>query len=89
MVVQADELGLDRLTVVICPMSSETDATDAFRPVMQPSAENGLRTSSMVMTDKIIAVRRERLRQVIGRLAAADLEELDLALELVLGLAPR
>jgi len=70
-------------------MSSEVDGTEAFRPIVLPSRLNGLRSPSMVMTDKIVAVRRERLRQVVGRLADEDAGRLDQALLLVLGLAPR
>ena len=85
-IVQADELGPDRLTIIICPMSSAIATTDTIRPVVQPSDENGLRTASLIMTDKIIAVRRERLRSIVGRLSAEDRERLDDALLIVLGL---
>lgn len=87
-VVQADELGSDRRTVIICPMSSEIGATAMLRPIIEPSDENGLRAVTLIMTDKIIAVRRERLRRVVGRLADADRERLDDALRFVLGLEP-
>jgi mRNA interferase MazF len=68
-------------------MSSEVDATEAFRPVVLPTRLNGLRSPTMVMTDKIVAVRRERLRRVIGRLADEDTGRLEQALLLILGLA--
>lgn len=85
-IVQADELGPNRLTIVICPTSSDIADTEAFRPVIMPSPLNGLRKPSMVMTDKIVAVRRERLRAVIGQLASEDTRKLEQALMLVLGL---
>lgn len=85
-VVQADELGPDRLTVIICPTSSDLDPTPAFRPVILPSPLNGLREPSMVMIDKIVAVRRERLRAVIGTLGTEDTRKVDHALFFVLGL---
>jgi mRNA interferase MazF len=85
-VVQADELGPDRLTVLICPTLSDLDATPAFRPVILPSPLNGLREPSMVLIDKIVAVRRERLRAVIGTLGTEDARKVDHALFFVLGL---
>lgn len=85
-IVQADELGPDRLTIIICPISSDIADTWAFRPVIMPSPLNGLREPSMVMIDKIVAVRRERLRAVIGELGSEDARKVDRALFLVLGL---
>lgn len=85
-VVQADELATDRLTVVICPIASHLDDTPAFRPVIAPSSLNGLRERSMVMTDKVVAVRRERLRAVIGVLESENMRKVDQALFFVLGL---
>jgi mRNA interferase MazF len=39
------------------------------------------------MTDKLVALRRDRIRRVIGRIDAETSEQLDSALLLVLGLA--
>jgi len=39
------------------------------------------------MTDKLVALRRDRVRRVIGRIDAETSEQLDRALLLVLGLA--
>jgi mRNA interferase MazF len=39
------------------------------------------------MADKPVAIRRERVGQPIGRLAAADMARLNVALALVMGLA--
>jgi mRNA interferase MazF len=86
-VVQADELGDDTTTVLICPMSSEIAATPKLRPIIDPTAANGLRIRSQIMTDKVTALRRDRIRRVVGRLDAAVLDELDRALLIVLGLA--
>lgn len=85
-VVQADELG-SRRTVVVCPMSSETDETTILRPVIEATGETGLHSVSQIMTDKITAVRRDRIRRVLGSLRAVDVERLDRAILIVLGLA--
>jgi len=42
---------------------------------------------SQVMTDKLAAVRRDKIKRIIGRLNAGSLEQLDRALMVVLGLA--
>jgi mRNA interferase MazF len=85
-VVQAEELG-ERRTIVVCPMSSDTSEASALRPHVEPTPANGLRFRSQIVTDKIVAVRRDRIRSAIGRLDTATGERLDRALLVVLGLA--
>lgn len=88
-VVQADELGDDTTSVLACPLSSNlTDNPNPrLRPIVEPAAGNGLRLRSQIMTDKLLAQRRERLRHVIGTIDAETRGRLDAALLLVLGLA--
>jgi mRNA interferase MazF len=84
--VQADELG-DAPTILVCPLTSEVAERLPIRPVVEPRADNGLRLRSQIMTDKIIPLRRERVRRVLGSLDTKTQEALDNALLLVLGLA--
>ncbi len=86
-VVQADELGAATTSVIVCPLSSTTHASGWLRPIIEPSSANGLRAKSQIMTDKITALRRDRVRDVVGRLESDQLDRLDRALLLVLGLA--
>jgi mRNA interferase MazF len=86
-IVQADELGDATTSVLVCPMSSEVTELHRLRPVVEPTANNGLRLRSQIMTDKINALRRDRVRQVLGSLDTDASERLDSALLLVLGLA--
>jgi mRNA interferase MazF len=79
-VVQADELGDQTTSILICPMSS--DLSDFRR-----TRANGLRLRSHAMTDKVSPVRRDRIRRVIGSLDAQSTEALNGALLVVLGLA--
>jgi mRNA interferase MazF len=67
-------------------MSSDITEFHRLRPVVEPSATNGLRLRSQIMTDKINALRRDRIRQVLGSLDANASEQLDRALLIVLGL---
>jgi mRNA interferase MazF len=86
-VVQTDAFSSAHASVVICQMTSElTDAPD-FRITVEPSQRNGLRLPSQVMADKPVAVRRERIGRIIGRLETDDISRLNSALAFVMGLA--
>ncbi len=85
-IVQTDALPSDHASLVLCQMTSSLSDTE-FRITVEPSSENGLRATSQVMTDKPVTVRRERVGQLIGRLAAADVARLNVALAFVMGLA--
>ena len=54
---------------------------------VQPAPENGLRKSSQVMIDKIIAVRRETLGPPFGRLDPDAMLSVTRSLAVFLGLA--
>lgn len=86
-IVQSDELDQERRTVIICPLSSEIGDAADLRPVVEPSAENGLKELSQIMTERITAVRRERVRGLVGHLDPEGQERLDRALLIALGLA--
>jgi mRNA interferase MazF len=86
-IVQANELGDTTNSVLVCPMSSDVSEFHHLRPVIQPSPDNGLRLRSQIMTDKINALRRDRVRQVLGSLDDEATERLNSALLTVLGLA--
>jgi mRNA interferase MazF len=86
-IVQADELGDDTMTIIACPITSELTERLPIRPIVEPDDANGLRIRSQIMADRILAVPRERVRQVIGRLDGQTRERLDQALLLALGLA--
>jgi mRNA interferase MazF len=85
-VVQGDDFnGLS--TVFVCPISSDVQDRLPLRPIIDVTPENGLRLRSQIMTDKLVALRRDRIRRVIGRIDTDISEQLDRALLLVLGLA--
>jgi mRNA interferase MazF len=88
-IVQANELGENTTTVLACPLSSDVQANPnpRLRPVIEPAGGNGLRVRSQIMTDKLFAQRRERVRRVIGSIDSETRGRLDAALLLVLGLA--
>jgi mRNA interferase MazF len=86
-IVQSDAFPQDHGSVVVCQMTSDlADASD-FRVTVEPGSESGLRARSQIMADQPVTVRRERIKQRIGRLAAADIARLNVALAFVMGLA--
>ena len=86
-IVQSDAFPANHGSVVICQMTSELADAPDFRITIEPSPETGIRIRSQVMADKPVTIRRERIGQPIGRLAAADMARLNVALAFVMGLA--
>jgi mRNA interferase MazF len=86
-VVQADEFNEELSTIIICPISSGVQDKLRLRPIIEAEPSNGLRLRSQIMTDKMIALRHDRVRSVIGQIDAETSEHLDRALLVMLGLA--
>ena len=86
-VVQADELGDATTTVLVCPITSDVTERLPVRPIVEADEENGLRVKSQVMTDKMFALPRDRVRRVLGAIDADTADRLNSALLVVLGLA--
>ncbi len=74
-------------SITICALT--TDETDAplFRLLVEPNADNGLRTACRLMVDKITTVPKSKVGAHIGRLGDADVLRLDRAILAFLGLA--
>jgi len=76
-------------SITICAFT--TDPTDAplFRIPIDPSEQNGLRTPSRLMVDKLTTVSKERLGSQMGRLDDEDMIRLNRAILVFLGMAGR
>jgi mRNA interferase MazF len=85
-VVQAHEFNEELSTVFICPVSSDLQERLPLRPMIDAKPSNGLRLRSQIMTDKMISLRHDRIRRVIGHIDPETSEQLDRALLVVLGL---
>jgi mRNA interferase MazF len=85
-VVQGDKFNTGLSTIFVCPLSSDLQDELPLRPMIEVASGNGLRLRSQIMTDKLVSLRRDRIRRVIGRIDAETSEQLDRALLLVLGL---
>lgn len=84
-VVQDDALtGSESL--LVCAFTSDLDYRAPHRPIIEPAPENGLRSPSLVMTDKIQAAPRNRCDRVVGRINPEQQRLIDAALMFVLGL---
>lgn len=86
-VVQTDALPDGHASVIICQMTTSLAEGAAFRVLVEPSADNGLKERSQIMTDKPVTVRRERIGERMGRLNRAETRALNVALAFALGLA--
>jgi len=86
-IVQTDELGDDTSSVLVCPITSVLTDRLPIRPNVEAGTDNGLRLRSQIMTDKTLAVPRDRIRGVLGALDPDAVDRLDRALLVVLGLA--
>jgi mRNA interferase MazF len=80
LVVQSDLFNPTHSSIVICPITSHLVDAPLFRLSISPSRENGLKTESQIMVDKITAVRREHIAKKIGRMNEAEATSVDRAL---------
>lgn len=85
-ILQSDDFIEIFSTVLACPMTTHLIAAPLLRPIVAPNAENGLRDLSQTMVEKISPLRKEVIKQQIGRLGGADLKRIETALLHVAGL---
>ncbi len=74
-------------SVTICDFTPDPAEAPLFRVAVTPSAENGLRSTSLIMADKITTVRRSKLGDRIGMLNDEEMTALGRAVAVFLGLA--
>lgn len=84
LIVQADEFAeLPSLTVL--PLTSDLRDTPLLRVTIEAAPINGLERDSQVMIDKAMTVPRAKVGSRIGRLEAAAMAKVTLALSAFLG----
>lgn len=86
LIVQSDALSETR-SIVTCGFTTLDVEDVPFRPLVQPTPNNGLLVVSAVMAEKLIAVPREKLGKRIGELSGEDMTQVEQAMLLVLGFA--
>jgi len=86
-VVQADSLTESGLgSVILCLLSGTLVEVPLIRLTIEPSPENGLKQRSQIMVDKLLAVSRDRVTKVIGRIDDEQLVRLNRTLAFVVGI---
>jgi mRNA interferase MazF len=85
LIVQTDWLTAEVKSVLTCGLTSLVKNDMLARPALQPDETNGLRGPSQVMTDKIMAVPRDKLGFRIGAVSNVDMARVEHAMLLVLG----
>lgn len=70
----------------LLPLTGELYPAGLFRVGIEPTPENGLDKASQVMVDKITSIAVARIKQKIGRLSGEQMEKIEVALTVWLGL---
>ena len=74
-------------SVTVCAFTTDPTPAPIFRLPVEPKPENGLRSPSSLMVDKITTVPKAKVGARIGRLDPEDLTRLNQAILVFLGLA--
>ena len=74
-------------SITVCPLTSDPTSAAIFRVPIDPSVDNGLRKRSFVMSDKVISIPRTRIGARIGRVSGTDMQNINRAVLVFLGLA--
>lgn len=74
-------------SVLVCPVTKVIVDASAVRITIEPSPTNGLRHLSQIMTDKITALRRDKVGAPFGHLTTHQMTATNRAILLVVGLA--
>ena len=86
LVIQADQFG-EHTSVTVLPVTSTLVAAPLLRITVQPNVENGLQKPSQVMLDKTMTVKRDKIRQSLGRIDVDAMVEVERCLAVFLGIA--
>jgi mRNA interferase MazF len=86
LVVQSDLFNETHASVTICPITSDRVDAPLFRLTVPAGSRTGLRRVSQIMVDKIVTVPRTSVGGEIGRCDPAELEAVEEALRLWLGM---
>jgi mRNA interferase MazF len=74
-------------SITICAFTTNQTEAPLFRPVVEPSARNGLPIPSRLMVDKITTMPKSKIGSLVGRLDSRDVLRLNQTMLVFLGLA--
>ena len=84
-IVQSDGFSITN-SVTICIFTTNESEASLIRLLIEPDGRNGLDASSRIMVDKISTVPKRKMGRRIGELDREDIERLDQAIAIFLGL---
>jgi len=87
LVIQSDLFNDTHSSTTVAPVTGTIVDAPLFRPTIDPTNSNGLRSVSQIMVDKITAVRRDKVGITVGRLDDGTMVRVYRAIGLWLGLA--
>ena len=73
-------------SITVCAVTSDPTEAPLFRVLISPNERNGLNALSRLMVDKITTVPKDKLWHRIGHLNAEDMERVNQAILIFLGL---
>lgn len=85
LVMQSDRFDATN-SVALCPLTSDP-VESLLRIAIAPTKSNGLAATSRIMVDKITAVRRDRLGQMLGAITDAEMLAVNRSMLVFLGIA--
>jgi mRNA interferase MazF len=85
-IVQSDLFNPTHASLVVCPITSHLVEAPLFRLPIKPNKLNKLTYTTHIMVDKITAIKKERIQEIIGKLLPEELNRLDEALKLWLSI---
>jgi mRNA interferase MazF len=86
-VVVQSELFEDTQSVALCLLTTQTTGAPLLRVPVAPGEASGLNSSSWIAIEKLTTVRRDRVRQVLGRISDEEQVTLNRSLAVFLGFA--
>ena len=86
-IIQPDIFNETHASILVCLITSDKYDAPLFRIDVPVSKETGLKKPSQIMVDKIVALKRERITQQIGRINEDVVIRLNRSLALFIGLA--
>lgn len=86
-VILQDEIFHTTESITVCGFTSDMDAPDLLRIVIEPTEANGLRSPSCVMIDKVTTIPRTKLGRRIGVLPDMQMQAISQAIVVFLRLS--
>ena len=86
LVVQSDLFNATHASLTVCPVTSSLVEAPLYRIMVNASRASGLERQSQVMVDKMQTLRRDRIRERIGKMGLVQMQAVERALRIWLRL---